>query len=161
LVIEAVDEAVNAAGRALEKAKLAVGALLLSDGKLSVAALDQHQHEAHGLAWLATYVDTLKALAAFAAKLSAQGKLGEIEQFMNDTQSFVNSVDLQNGVYEEDALDKLKEWETRSANLLEGGSGKTKFRISSVGDSPEDVNTLDDESSEPKTQSAYAELFNK
>ena len=77
-----MDEAVNAAGRALEKAKLAVGALLLSDGKLSAAALDQHQHDAHGLAWLATYVDTLKALSTYAAKLSTQGNLGEIEQLL-------------------------------------------------------------------------------
>mgnify|MGYP007112047236 CR=1 FL=1 len=81
-MIEAMDEAVNAAGQVLEKAKSAVGALLLSDGGLSAAALDQHQHEAHGLAWLATYVDTLKALAACATKLSAQGKLGKIEQLL-------------------------------------------------------------------------------
>lgn len=81
-MIEAMDEAVNAAGRVLEKAKSAVGALLLSDGGLSAAALDLHQHEAHGLAWLATYVDTLKALAACATKLSAQGKLGKIEQLL-------------------------------------------------------------------------------
>ncbi|MBZ0260744.1 MAG: acyl-CoA/acyl-ACP dehydrogenase [Hyphomicrobiales bacterium] len=81
-MIEALDEAVNASGRTLEKAKLAVGALLLSDGRLSAAALDQHQHEAHGLAWLATYVDTLKALAACATILSAQGKLGKIEQLL-------------------------------------------------------------------------------
>jgi (2S)-methylsuccinyl-CoA dehydrogenase len=82
LVIEAVDEAVNAADRVLEKARLAVGVLLLSDGGISTSALDQYQHEAHGLAWLATYVDTLKALAAYAAKLSAQGKFGEIEQLL-------------------------------------------------------------------------------
>jgi (2S)-methylsuccinyl-CoA dehydrogenase len=82
LVIEAVDEAVNAAGRVLEKAKLAVGVPLLSDGRISTSALDQFQHEAHGLAWLATYVDTLKALAAYAAKLSDQGKFGEIEQLL-------------------------------------------------------------------------------
>ena len=81
-MIEAMDEAVNAAGQVLEKAKSAVGALLLSDGGLSAAALDLHQHEAHGLAWLATYVDTLKALAACATKLSAQGKLGKIEQLL-------------------------------------------------------------------------------
>ncbi|MDO8352430.1 MAG: acyl-CoA dehydrogenase family protein [Aestuariivirga sp.] len=81
-MIEALDEAVSAAGRALEKAKSTVGALLLSDGRLSAPAFDQHQHEAHGLAWLATYVDTLKALATYAAKLSTQGKLGEIEQLL-------------------------------------------------------------------------------
>ncbi len=81
-MIEAVEEAVNASGRVLEKAKLAVGALLLSDGRISTSDLDQYQHETHGLAWLATYVFTLKALAAYAAKLSAQGKFGEIEQLL-------------------------------------------------------------------------------
>jgi len=81
-VIEALHEAVNASGRALEKAKLAIAALLLSEGRTSASALDQYQHEVHGFAWLATYVDTLKALAAYAAKLSAQGKFGEIEQLL-------------------------------------------------------------------------------
>ena len=75
-MIEALDEAVEATERAFEKAKLAVGALVQSD------AFDQHQHEAHGLAWLATYVDTLKALASYASKLSAQNKFGEIEQLL-------------------------------------------------------------------------------
>ena len=69
-MIEVVDEAVNAAEQVLEKARQAVGVLLLPDGRISTSALDQYQHEAHGLAWLATYVDTLKALAAYAAKLS-------------------------------------------------------------------------------------------
>jgi (2S)-methylsuccinyl-CoA dehydrogenase len=75
-VIEALGAAVEATERVFGKAKLAVSALVLSN------AFDQHQHEAHGLAWLATYVDTLKALASYASKLSAQNKFGEIEQLL-------------------------------------------------------------------------------
>jgi (2S)-methylsuccinyl-CoA dehydrogenase len=71
-----LEEAVRATKQVFEKAKSAVGALVLSD------AFDQHQHEAHGLAWFATYVDTLNALASYATKLSAQGRFGEIEQLL-------------------------------------------------------------------------------
>ena len=81
-MIESLGETVEATERAFEKAKQAVSSLVLSGGKLSASALDQHQHEAHGLAWLATYTDTLKALASYATKLSAQGKFGDIEQLL-------------------------------------------------------------------------------
>ena len=79
---EALAEAVEATERVFKKAKLAVSALVLSEGKLCASALDQHQHVTHGLAWLATYVDTLKALASYAAKLSAQKKFNAIEQLL-------------------------------------------------------------------------------
>ena len=75
-MIEGLGAAVEATERVFEKAKLAVGALVQPQ------AFDQHQHEAHGLAWLATYVATLKSLAAYATKLSAQGKFGKIEQLL-------------------------------------------------------------------------------
>ena len=75
-MIEALGEAVKATEQVFEKTKLAVSTLVQSD------AFDQHQHEAHGLAWLATYVDTLKALASYALKLSTQNKFGEIEQLL-------------------------------------------------------------------------------
>lgn len=75
-MIETLGEAVEVTERVFEKAKLAVNTLVQSD------AFDQHQHEAHGLAWLATYVDTLKGLTSYASKLSAQNKFGEIEQLL-------------------------------------------------------------------------------
>jgi (2S)-methylsuccinyl-CoA dehydrogenase len=81
-VIERLGQAARATELVLEKAKLAVRALVFEEGKLSPSALDRHQHEAHGLAWLATYTDTLKALASYAVKLSAAGKFGEIEQLL-------------------------------------------------------------------------------
>ncbi|MCB5408619.1 acyl-CoA dehydrogenase family protein [Pseudogemmobacter faecipullorum] len=48
-------------------------------GKISAAALEQHQHEAHGLSWLATYVEALRQLDAWAGRLEAGGRFGEIE----------------------------------------------------------------------------------
>ena len=56
-------------------------------------------------------------------------KLGEIEQFMEDSKHFVTTMDLQNGVYEEEALLRLEEWDKRSEALLSGGTGNTKFRV--------------------------------
>jgi hypothetical protein len=84
-------------------------------------------------------------------------KLGEIEQFMDDSQHFINTMDLENGVYEEEALTKLEEWEKRSKNLLEGGSGKTRFRVEHPTFDTED--TLEEEAEGKKRQQSFADLF--
>jgi hypothetical protein len=87
-------------------------------------------------------------------------KLGEIEQFMTDSQSFINGMDLENGVYDQDALTKLEEWEKRSTSLLEGGSGKTKYRVTPALTEGQDTDTEDGEPVEEKRQS-FANLFEK
>jgi hypothetical protein len=51
-------------------------------------------------------------------------KLGEIENFMTISQSFIDSVDLQNGIYEEDAMKKLEEWEKKGDSILLGNQKK-------------------------------------
>lgn len=49
-------------------------------------------------------------------------KVGEMEQFMEMSSSFMDSVDLQNGIFEEEGLQMLEEWEKKSTLLLmEGG----------------------------------------
>lgn len=60
-----------------------------------------------------------------------ENKLGEIEQFMHDSKHFINTMDLENGVYEAEALSKLEEWEQRSQKLMGGGTGKTTFQLPS------------------------------
>jgi (2S)-methylsuccinyl-CoA dehydrogenase len=75
-VIDAITEARGSAERIFEKARAALR-LQAAEGDL-----DTHQHAAHGVAWLATYVETLKALAAFTSDLSSKGKLGEMEQLL-------------------------------------------------------------------------------
>lgn len=48
-------------------------------------------------------------------------KVGEMEQFMELSSSFMDSVDLQNGVFEEQGLKMLEEYEKKSTLLLLGG----------------------------------------
>jgi len=50
------------------------------DGKLDRKAIDQDQHAAHGLAWIATYAETLTEIAGWAQRLSDEGKFGPVEQ---------------------------------------------------------------------------------
>lgn len=48
-------------------------------------------------------------------------KVGEMERFMEMSSSFMDSVDLQNGVFEEEGLKMLEQWEEQSTLLLMGG----------------------------------------
>lgn len=75
-----LDRAASAVEALLAKAKARVAARVMPGGKINSRLLDQEQHAAHGLAWLATYAATLRELCAFAARLEAEGRLGETEQ---------------------------------------------------------------------------------
>ncbi|MFN3723387.1 MAG: acyl-CoA dehydrogenase family protein [Paracoccaceae bacterium] len=48
-------------------------------GKVSTAAMEDHQYAAHALAWLATYTEALRQMQAWATRLTAEGKFGEME----------------------------------------------------------------------------------
>lgn len=75
-----LEQAADAAAALLVKARVRVAQRVMPGGRLETKRLDAEQHAAHGLAWLATYAATLRELASYAARLSAQGKLGETEQ---------------------------------------------------------------------------------
>lgn len=49
-------------------------------------------------------------------------KVGEMEQLMDMSSSFMDSIDLQSGVFEEQGLKMLEEYEKRSSLLLMGGA---------------------------------------
>jgi len=66
----------------LETAKERVRAQVTVDGRVSGAALEANQTMAHGLAWLATYVESLRQMQAWAERLQAEGKFGEVEQLL-------------------------------------------------------------------------------
>ena len=51
-------------------------------------------------------------------------KLGEIEHFMETSQKFVSSVDIQNGIYETEALQELEAWEKNMDSVLLSGPDK-------------------------------------
>ncbi len=60
------------------------------------------------------------ALEAIADDVSR--KVGEMEQFMDMSESFMQSVDLQNGIFEDEGLKMLEKWEQQSTSLLLGES---------------------------------------
>ena len=66
-------EALLDAARAALRERVAVG------GKVQAAALEAHQFAAHALAWLATYDASLRQMRAWAGRLAAAGKFGEME----------------------------------------------------------------------------------
>jgi len=63
------------------------------------------------------------ALEAIADDVS--NKVGEMERFMDMSSSFMDSVDLQNGVFEEEGLKMLEKFEKESTLLLLGDANET------------------------------------
>ncbi len=63
----------------LEEARVLLAAELGTEGRISGKALEQAQFAAHGLSWLATYVDALREMANWANRLDAEGRFGEME----------------------------------------------------------------------------------
>jgi hypothetical protein len=51
-------------------------------------------------------------------------KIGEIEDFVRMSDTFVSTVDLQNGVYEGNAMKMIEEWERRGDSILLGADAK-------------------------------------
>jgi (2S)-methylsuccinyl-CoA dehydrogenase len=50
------------------------------EGHVVARLFDREQRAAHGLAWLATYVEAIRQLAAYAERMTRMGMLGEIEE---------------------------------------------------------------------------------
>jgi len=59
-----------------------VRALCSENGKVSGTLIEDHQTAAHGLAWLATYVEALRQMRAWAGRLAEMGKFGETEKLL-------------------------------------------------------------------------------
>ncbi|MBT8457351.1 MAG: acyl-CoA dehydrogenase family protein, partial [Alphaproteobacteria bacterium] len=76
-------DAIPAVEAVLNRAKALVGAELSVDGKVSAALLEENQTAAHGLAWLATYVEALRQMQGWAERLQGEGKFGEVEQLIH------------------------------------------------------------------------------
>jgi (2S)-methylsuccinyl-CoA dehydrogenase len=75
--LEGYGEAVLAAERLLHHARSAVRAQVGAAG-----GLDQAQATAHGLAWLATYVEALRQMLGWAKRLDSAGRFGEMEHLL-------------------------------------------------------------------------------
>jgi hypothetical protein len=63
-------------------------------------------------------------------------KVGEMERFMEVSKGFMQSIDLQNGIFEEEGLKMLEKWENESVSLLLGDDKTTLIH-------PKDDDVLD------------------
>ncbi len=75
-------DAVAALDALLADARHAVAARVAPQGRVSGELLDREQRAAHGLAWFATYTEALRQLAAYAERMSAAGRFGELEELV-------------------------------------------------------------------------------
>jgi (2S)-methylsuccinyl-CoA dehydrogenase len=75
-------EAVQAAEGVLQDATRAVRARVAKDNQTIDRLLDREQRATHALAWLATYVEAVRQLSAYAERMREAGRLGELEQLI-------------------------------------------------------------------------------
>ena len=66
----------------LDTAKSRVAEMVVVEGRVSGDAVEANQTAAHGLAWLATYVEALRQMQGWATRLEGEGKFGEVEQLI-------------------------------------------------------------------------------
>ncbi|ODM41325.1 acyl-CoA dehydrogenase family protein [Cereibacter johrii] len=62
-----------------ETARGALKERVTAGGKVSSRALEEEQFAAHALSWLATYVESLRQMRAWAGRLETEGRFGEME----------------------------------------------------------------------------------
>jgi (2S)-methylsuccinyl-CoA dehydrogenase len=75
-------QAQYAAERLLECALISMRERTSSGGKLDAARIEAEQHAAHGLAWLATYVEAIREMTAYARRMQEEGRLGPTEELL-------------------------------------------------------------------------------
>jgi (2S)-methylsuccinyl-CoA dehydrogenase len=81
-ILPLASEAEATAAALLAEAAAAIRSRVTENGKISTAALDREQHAAHGLAWLATYMEVLRQLHAYARRMTEAGRFGETERLL-------------------------------------------------------------------------------
>ncbi len=94
------------------------------------------------------------ALEAVADDVSK--KVGEMERFMEISDNFMSSIDLQNGVFEEEGLKLLEKWEREGDSLILG-EDKESLLLQANDDS--DILDLDEPRAMPEKKSGRANQY--
>jgi (2S)-methylsuccinyl-CoA dehydrogenase len=82
-LIPAAQDAVTVVEALFQDAAIAVRKRVAIEGGDTMGRVfDREQRATHGLAWLATYVEALRQLVAYAVRMQAEGKYGEIEDLL-------------------------------------------------------------------------------
>ena len=74
--------AVAPAETVLDRATERLRAEVTADGRVSGRLVEANQTAAHGLAWLATYVESLRQMHRWAERLDGEGRFTEVEQLI-------------------------------------------------------------------------------
>ncbi len=82
-LVSNLESVADAAGTLRDRTIEAVAAKVVEGGKIDAAALEREQHAAHGLAWIATYVEALRQLANYAKRMDGEGRFGEMEALLS------------------------------------------------------------------------------
>jgi (2S)-methylsuccinyl-CoA dehydrogenase len=82
-LIPLLESAAEAAAALSARATEAVKAKVAPGGKIDNAALEQEQHAAHGLAWIATYAEAVRQIADYAKRMESEGRFGEMEALLS------------------------------------------------------------------------------
>ncbi len=81
-LLSLTEAAIAPAEAILEQALNNVRAMVTDGDRISNALVEQNQTAAHGVAWLATYVEALREMHRWAIALKEEGKFGETEELI-------------------------------------------------------------------------------
>jgi (2S)-methylsuccinyl-CoA dehydrogenase len=81
-LVELAREASAALEALLADAVAKVRERVMVEGRVVARLFDREQRAAHGLAWLATYVEAVRQLTAYAERMLSDDSLGEIEEHL-------------------------------------------------------------------------------
>ena len=76
-------QAAPAAEAVCDIAKTKLHALVSYEGRVVNSLIEEHQTAAHGFAWVATYVESLRHMQNWAEALQASDRFGEVEQLIH------------------------------------------------------------------------------
>ncbi len=82
-LLSLTETALPAVDQVLTRAKATVRAMVEENGRVSGQLIEAHQTAAHGLAWLATYAQSLHQMQGWAGRLQDAGRFGEVEQLIH------------------------------------------------------------------------------
>ena len=82
-LLKLTHDALPAVEDIVSRATKAVKDMVSDDGRVSGQLIEQNQTAAHGLAWLATYSQSLREMQKWAEKLESENRFGEIEQLIH------------------------------------------------------------------------------
>ena len=78
-LLKSAERALDAADAFLRAARRHLHRRIAPDGRIDPALLDREQTAAHGFAWMATYVEALRQLHGWAARLDGAGAFGDAD----------------------------------------------------------------------------------